>query len=157
MTMRFRTFLLIAALTLGVYLAASPRAEEPRPVAAGGASFADSIMAALGSKTAAIFAEDCARCHGGARPAAQLSLEKGRFAAALVDKPSRQVSAQKLVDSRRPETSYFLMKVRGAKGIERERMPLGGPPLDREEIRALELWAFATAALAGPANPAAPR
>lgn len=79
-------------------------------------------------------------CHQGPSPAAGLDLSSDRFPATVIDVPSREVPGRLLVDASKPQASYLLAKVRGAEDIVGARMPIGGPPLEPEEIRALERW-----------------
>ena len=59
---------------------------------------------------------------------------------ALIDVNSLQIDSLKLVDTKNPEKSYLLMKVRGDKGIVDQRMPVDAPPLKAEEIEVVEKW-----------------
>jgi hypothetical protein len=90
----------------------------------------------------ALFKKHCAisGCHRGQRPKKKLSLEADKFLTDLVDVPSLQVDSLKRVDTYKPENSYLLMKVKGAKGIVGERMPDEAPALKPEEIAAIEQW-----------------
>jgi hypothetical protein len=100
----------------------------------------DSARAAPRAKTVALIVERCAGCHGGMHPAKGLDLERGKIVASVKDVPSREIDSLMIVDSRRPERSYFLMKIRGDKGIKGSRMPMGAPALAPEEIRMIEHW-----------------
>jgi hypothetical protein len=90
----------------------------------------------------ALFKKHCAisGCHQGQRPKKKLSLEADKFLADLIDVPSLQVDSLKRIDTKNPEKSYLLMKVKGTKGIIGERMPDELPPLKPEEIAAIEQW-----------------
>ena len=90
----------------------------------------------------ALFKKHCATsgCHRGERPKKKLSLEADKFLTDLVDVPSLQVDSLKRVDTKNPEKSYLLMKVKGTKGIVGERMPDELPPLKPAEITAVEQW-----------------
>jgi mono/diheme cytochrome c family protein len=90
--------------------------------------------------TAIIFKTSCGRCHGSDRPAVGLSLKREDFAAATIDVPSKEVPELKLVDTKNPEKSYLLMKIRGDEGIIGERMPIGSKALADEGIAAIEAW-----------------
>ena len=106
-------------------------------------SSADSLRAALASKTAEIFKRGCATsgCHAGAYPKARLSLEPEKMASAVENVPSRQIDTLMLVDTKAPQRSYLLMKVRGTEGIRGKTMPLGASALKAADIRTIELWA----------------
>jgi mono/diheme cytochrome c family protein len=90
----------------------------------------------------ALFKKHCATsgCHRGQTPKKKLNLEADKFVAAVVDVPSLQVDSLKLVDTKNPEKSYLLMKVKGTKGIVGDRMPEEAPPLKPEQIAAIEQW-----------------
>lgn len=96
----------------------------------------------LQKKVTTIFKKHCATsgCHRGQNPKKKLNLEADKFVAAIVDVPSLQVDSLKLVDTKNPEKSYLLMKVKGTKGIVGDRMPEEAPPLKGEEIAAIEQW-----------------
>jgi hypothetical protein len=90
----------------------------------------------------ALFKKHCATsgCHRGQRPKKKLSLAADKFLTDLVNVPSLQVDSLKRVDTKNPEKSYLLMKVKGTKGIMGERMPDELPPLKPEEIAIIEQW-----------------
>ncbi len=96
----------------------------------------------LQKKVTTIFKKHCATsgCHRGQNPKKKLHLEADKFVAATVDVPSLQIDSLKLVDTKSPEKSYLLMKVKGTKGIVGDRMPEEAPPLKAEEIAAIEQW-----------------
>ncbi|HEX9971259.1 MAG TPA: DUF5777 family beta-barrel protein, partial [bacterium] len=90
----------------------------------------------------ALFKKHCATsgCHRGQHPKKKLNLEADKFLTDIVDVPSLQIDSLKRVDTKQPEKSYLLMKVKGTKGIVGERMPDEAPPLKPEEIAAIEQW-----------------
>jgi mono/diheme cytochrome c family protein len=90
--------------------------------------------------TAIIFTQSCRRCHGSDRPAVGLSLRRENLAASLIDVPSKEIKELKLVDTKAPEKSYLLMKLRGDEGIIGDPMPLGAPALGEQAIAAVEAW-----------------
>ena len=115
----------------------------------GGIVFAMALGAitALASKTEgfvlpddvrSLFGQKCAACHKGKYPPQGLNLEPANVLASL-DTPSRQVPSLKIIDTKDPEASYLLKKVRREKGITGKPMP-PGKALTAEEIRALEAW-----------------
>lgn len=91
---------------------------------------------------AKVFSENCSvsGCHTGPFPAQGLNLDRDRFQDSLIGVPSREVSDLKLVDTQNPEKSYLLMKIKGSEGIEGQQMPAYAPPLEPEEIGAVEKW-----------------
>jgi hypothetical protein len=97
---------------------------------------------ALQKKVANEFKNHCAvsGCHKGQFPKKKLNLEPDKFYAAIVDVPSLQIDSLKLVDTKSPEKSYLLMKIKGEKGIVGDRMPEEAPPMKPEEIEVIEKW-----------------
>ncbi len=100
----------------------------------------DSTGKANRARTVSLINERCAGCHGGKYPGMGLNLEPGKLVAAVKDVPSRQIDSLMLVDTRRPERSYFLMKVRGDKGIKGSRMPDDAAALSPREIKMIDRW-----------------
>lgn len=147
---------LVAAAFALCWIAASPAAQ--RPSGPGGAPPpSDSLRAALEARAAAIFGTRCAgACHAGSYPKARLSLEPAKMSA-MADAPSRQVDTLRLVDTKRPDRSYLLMKIRGEKGIRGSRMPIGRPPLPAADEKAVADWAASLRAPAPAAVPAKKR
>lgn len=90
----------------------------------------------------AIMVQSCALagCHRTNLPTANLRLEMGRFPASVLDVPSAQLLDLKLVDTKAPEKSYLLMKIKGEAGIQGGRMPLNRTPLSAEQIQEVETW-----------------
>ena len=101
----------------------------------------------LQEKVASIFKKNCsvAGCHQGQYPKKKLNLEPDKFFNAIVDVPSLEVDSLKLVDTKNPESSYLLNKVKGETGIVGNRMPDDAPPLKEEEIEIIENWLFSLA------------
>ncbi len=93
-------------------------------------------------QVAKIFEQNCATsgCHKGQFPKKKLNLEADKFTAATVNVKSLQIDSLKIVDTKVPEKSYLLMKIRGANGIIESRMPIDAPPLKEAEIKAIEAW-----------------
>jgi len=105
---------------------------------------------ALQKKVATEFKNHCAvsGCHKGQFPKKKLNLEPEKFYDAIVDVPSLQIDSLKLVDTKSPERSYLLMKIKGEQGIVGDRMPIDAPPLKAEEIEVIEKWIQALKATA---------
>jgi len=99
---------------------------------------------ALQKNVANQFKKHCATsgCHRGQFPKKKLNLESDKFFDAIVDVPSLQIDTLKLVDTKAPEKSYLLMKIKGDKGIVEDRMPIDAPPMKAEEIAVIEQWIF---------------
>jgi mono/diheme cytochrome c family protein len=85
-----------------------------------------------------LFQKRCAGCHKGNDPSKGLNLEPSALAAVL-DAPSREVPALKIVDTGSPDASYLLKKVRRDKDIAGKPMP-PGKALSAEEIQVLQTW-----------------
>jgi len=104
------------------------------------------LAAALGATAAAgvpdtvkaLFGQRCAGCHKGKFPPKGLNLEPAN-AAAILDAPSREVPDLKIVDTKSPEASYLLKKVRRESGIAGKPMP-PGKALAAEELQTVEAW-----------------
>jgi hypothetical protein len=107
-------------------------------------STADSAKVKLQNAVSAILKTNCsvAGCHRGAYPKKKLNLEPDKFLEELVNVPSQEIKSLKLVDTKNPEKSYLLMKIKGEKGIKGARMPDDAPPLKKEEIKVIEDWIF---------------
>jgi hypothetical protein len=83
-------------------------------------------------------------------PAALLRLERDRFPASVLDVPSTELPGLKLVDTKDPEKSYLLAKIKGepgvvlllagVNGIVGGRMPLNRAPLSAKQIQEVEAW-----------------
>jgi hypothetical protein len=107
-------------------------------------STADSTKVKLQSQVVSIFKANCstAGCHRGSYPKKKLNLEADKFLQATLNVASQEVGSLKRVDTKNPEKSYLLMKIKGEKGIKGWRMPDDAPPLKKEEIKTIEDWIF---------------
>jgi len=107
-------------------------------------STADSAKVKLQNAVSTILKINCsmAGCHRGAYPKKKLNLEPDKFQASVLDVTSQEISSLKRVDTKNPEKSYLLMKIKGDKGIKGSRMPDDVPPLKKEEIKVIEDWIF---------------
>lgn len=85
-----------------------------------------------------VFQSFCVRCHGGSAPPKGLSLMAGK-SAAILDGPSSEDPARKIVDTADPGASYMLRKIRRAEGFAGNPMP-PDKPLPPEKLRVLENW-----------------
>jgi mono/diheme cytochrome c family protein len=94
------------------------------------------------SAVKAMLPQNCALagCHRTNFPAANLRLDTGRFPTSVLDVKSGQLPDRKLVDTKAPERSYFLAKIRGETGIAGGRMPLNRAPLSDQQIQEVEAW-----------------
>ncbi len=73
-------------------------------------------------------------------PAADLNLQTGRFPTSVINVASREDPSLKLVDTKTPERSYLLAKIKGEAGIVGDRMPLHRTPLNAQQIQEFETW-----------------
>jgi hypothetical protein len=87
----------------------------------------------------------CAGCHKGKHPPKGLNLEPANLAA-ILDAPSKEVPALKIVDTQSPGLSYLLKKVRRQSDIAGKPMP-PSKALTAAELQVIEAW------LAGPNQP----
>jgi hypothetical protein len=96
------------------------------------------------SAVKAILVQNCAvpGCHrqSTSAAAANLRLETGRFPASVLDVPSGEITNRLLVDTKAPEKSYLLAKIKGEAGIAGGRMPLNRTPLSEKQIQEVETW-----------------
>ncbi len=165
MTRMVTALLIVAVSAAPVWAQSDPAALDPYAVTRASAEAAPADTAAPDPAVvvADIFTRSCGRCHGTARPAIGLSLRPEDFADALIDVASKEIKELVRVDTKEPEKSYLLMKIRGDEGIIGERMPLGGKALDESAIAVVEAWIETvaaaeadTAAVAEPESPEAP-
>lgn len=103
-------------------------------LAAGGASKAGDIPADVQT----VFKKHCVRCHTGPMPPKGLSLVPSK-AAAIIDAPSAEVPGVSIVDTKTPEASYLLKKVRRENSITGKPMP-PGKALPADELKIIEAW-----------------
>ena len=137
--------LCISIASLGFCFSTMAQQSAPKGAAVPGDSAlealpGDSATKALQARTVTLINERCAGCHGGKYPRMGLNLGPEKLLPAVKDVPSRQVDSLKLVDTRRPERSYLLMKIRGDKGIKGSPMPDNAPALSAAEINEIDTW-----------------
>jgi mono/diheme cytochrome c family protein len=82
--------------------------------------------------------QNCAGCHKGMFAPKGLKLDPAHIAA-ILDKPSQEVPGLKIVDTKAPESSYLLKKVRRESDIKGKPMP-PGKALTAEQIQIIETW-----------------
>jgi len=100
------------------------------------------LRSAAAKEASRTFVKNCSLsgCHQGQFPPLGLNLGKDQFQDSLINVPSQEVPSLKLVNTQNPEQGYLLMKIRGSKGIVGKQMPINSPPLEQEEILAIESW-----------------
>lgn len=88
-----------------------------------------------------IFTASCATtdCHAGTQPAMGLRLTSGDSYGNIVNRPSQEAPAYKLVRPSKPDSSYLYRKIDGASGINGARMPFGGT-LPETSIELIRHW-----------------
>lgn len=88
-----------------------------------------------------VFAQSCtfSSCHGTDSPKQGLSLVAPTHAA-LVGKPSNEVSGRVLVVPFDPEQSYLYEKLTKDQPASGARMPFASEPLSEEQLAAIKLW-----------------
>ncbi|MFQ5511443.1 MAG: hypothetical protein ACE5EO_06295 [Candidatus Krumholzibacteriia bacterium] len=99
--------------------------------------------ATFGSIQDNIFSVRCAisSCHIGSGSPLGLDLSAGKAFANIVGVPSIEVPRLLRIDPTKPDSSYLVMKIEGAAGIQASRMPANGPPfLSPEQIGAIRQW-----------------
>ncbi len=96
--------------------------------------------AAVPDDVKALFKAHCAGCHKGAFAPKGLKLGPDSLPGSVVNVASKEKPDLKLIAPASPETSYLLMKVRGAEGISGRRMPKSKDPLTDDEIALLVKW-----------------
>ena len=113
---------------------------------AGNGSLIDDVMGPVGPQPtlawiqANVFTPKCTACHvpGGIGPM-PLHTEEVSFNN-LVNVPSVEVNTLLRVEPFNPDDSYLVWKIEGNPGIVGSQMPLGGPPLEPEEIALIREW-----------------
>ncbi len=96
---------------------------------------------AVPDEVKALLKEHCAGCHKGAFAPKGLKLGPDALPGSVVNVASKEKPDMKLIVPASPDTSYLLMKVRGAEGIAGQRMPrLKKTPLTDDEIALLVKW-----------------
>jgi hypothetical protein len=80
----------------------------------------------------------CAGCHKGNHPPKGLNLEPAKVAA-ILDAPSKEVPALKIIDTNSPGSSYLLKKVRRGKDIAGSGMP-PRKAMTAAELQIIEAW-----------------
>ena len=96
----------------------------------------------LEARVETLFAQSCARsgCHAAPAPQMGMDLSPGQFFGATVGVPSTEQPALLRVHPGAPDSSYLMMKVRGAPGIVGMQMPFSGETLSDEEVNTLAAW-----------------
>jgi hypothetical protein len=87
-----------------------------------------------------VFTPICSKCHIGASAPEGLQLDAAHSYNLLVGVTSVEEPTLLRVDPGNPDTSYMILKIEGAPGIEGGQMPLGETPLPQATIDAMRQW-----------------
>jgi hypothetical protein len=142
--MRPRTVIILLSFMVAVSCAFSN--DHPQAQTAVKESSVDFTKMILQNQVVVIFKTNCslAGCHRGAYPKKKMNLEPDKVLESVLNVASQEISSLKRIDTKNPEKSYLLMKMRGEKGIKGERMPPDSPALKKEDIKIIEDWIFST-------------
>jgi methionine-rich copper-binding protein CopC len=102
-----------------------------------------------------VFTPICSKCHIGASAPEGLQLDAAHSYNLLVGVPSVEESNLLRVNPGNPDSSYVVLKIEGASGIDGGQMPLGETPLPQATITAIRQWVMNGAMNAQPAALAA--
>lgn len=140
--MCLKTAVFVLAITIVLVLFASISWARDVEGRTGAPALTDSARTALQKSAFAILKANCAvsGCHSGKHPEQNLLLDPAGVLKSTRDVPSREIRSLMRIDTKRPEKSYLLMKIRGDAGIKGKRMPRGELPLGKDEIPIMELW-----------------
>jgi mono/diheme cytochrome c family protein len=96
---------------------------------------------AVPDEVKALFKGHCVGCHKGVFAPRGMKLGADALPGSVLNVASKEKPDLKRIAPGSPETSYLLMKVRGAEGISGKRMPPPPKtPLTSDEIALLEKW-----------------
>jgi hypothetical protein len=111
---------------------------EPIGSSSGGSS--GTVTADFQSIQDNVFTPICSKCHIGASAPEGLQLDAAHSYNLLVGVASVEEPNLLRVDPGNPDTSYMVLKIEGAPGIEGGQMPLGETPLPQATIDAMRQW-----------------
>ena len=96
----------------------------------------------LSQQVVEIFKDNCTLigCHSGSDPRRELKLTKEAYLSTTVNQPSIDKPELMRVDPGKPDSSYLVMKIRGAENIKGVRMPFGRDPLAESKIDIIVEW-----------------
>ena len=87
-----------------------------------------------------VFTPICSKCHIGAGAPEGLQLDAAHAYNNLVGVPSAEEPSFLRIDPGNPNSSYLILKIENAMGIEGGQMPLGEPPLTQATMAAIVQW-----------------
>jgi len=85
-----------------------------------------------------VFKRDCQGCHSGILAPRGLKLIPGKLPS-VIGARSKEMPALKIIDADDPASSYLLMKIEGASGIQGKKMPANGV-LSDTDLQILKAW-----------------
>jgi hypothetical protein len=87
-----------------------------------------------------VFTPICSKCHIGAGAPEGLQLDAAHAYNNLVGVPSAEEPSFQRIDPGNPNSSYLILKIENAMGIEGGQMPLGEQPLTQATMAAIVQW-----------------
>src|SRR5271170_5819934 len=113
--------------------------QNGNPISAGGSS-GGPTTADFQSIQDTVFTPICSKCHIGAGAPEGLQLDAAHAYNDLVGVPSAEEPSFLRVNPGNPNSSYMILKIEGAMGIEGGQMPLGEAPLPQATMDAIIQW-----------------
>jgi hypothetical protein len=114
--------------------------QNGQPITAGETAGSGVVTPDLASIEANVFTPICSKCHIGAGAPEGLQLDAAHAYDALVGVQSAEEPNFQRVNPGNPDSSYMVLKIEGAPGIEGGQMPLGEKPLPQPTIDAIRQW-----------------
>jgi Bacterial Ig-like domain len=105
-----------------------------------GSMTSGAIQPTLESIEENVFTPICSKCHIGAGAPEGLQLDAAHAYNALVGVPSVEEPQFLRVNPGNPDSSYMILKIENAMGIEGGQMPLGEAPLPAATMAAMRQW-----------------
>jgi hypothetical protein len=129
--------------------------QSGEPIGSSSSGSSGTVTADFQSIQDNVFTPICSKCHIGASAPEGLQLDAAHSYNLLVGVASVEESKVLRVDPGNPDTSYMVLKIEGAPGIEGGQMPLGETPLPQATIDAMRQWITDGAQNASSVTPAA--
>jgi hypothetical protein len=111
-----------------------------QPITPGSTTSSGPIQPTLESIEENVFTPICSKCHIGASAPEGLQLDAAHAYNDLVGVPSAEEPSFQRVNPGNPNSSYMILKIEGAMGIEGSQMPLGEAPLPQATMDAIIQW-----------------
>jgi methionine-rich copper-binding protein CopC len=135
----FRATLLSVACAAGCAGNGDGLDQNGQPITPGSMT-SGAIQPTLESIEENVFTPICSKCHIGAGAPEGLQLDAAHAYNALVGVPSVEEPSFLRVNPGNPDSSYMILKIEGAMGIEGGQMPLNLPPLLPNVMAAIRQW-----------------